>query len=266
MPIKSILCPCSRGRPQDLDHYQGRCKAPPFPEPRAQQILADVMGDTEHVNGAVTATRVLGCARATVIQDFVPAAYDLTKFEAAVDGTMLHEKMASNNLRRNAMIEFRVEGYMGGFKISAIIDRLYDGEITDWKSTGRYYGSFKPKDEHIVQVNIQRFLVLQNKLGPVKSMKLAYHFWGDGWEVFEAPEMDEEAILAFDPFGSGFRVQENGMSLALAASVIKGGGDAREVAKGLPLAGRKMKMGKGCACDWCPVAWECDRIEGIIGI
>jgi len=89
------------GKEVPLDHWHsGSCPRPPMPLPWIFSILGTTMGDTDHVDGKVSATRLTNCPRKVLIEDFVTPehpggglVFDPSRLNSANFGNAVHAWM-----------------------------------------------------------------------------------------------------------------------------------------------------------------------------
>jgi len=282
MRVTQWLCPLCG--PSPLDHFSEDAKAPCLrpclPPDDAANMLRDCKEDTTHVFGAITATRLLGCARKVAIEDTLPVALDPARYMAAHDGTEKHKALASQPQTsyllgelHGVQRELTVRGELWGLTVQATIDRLGAQGIIEYKTTKGWAKSNEAKvwPEQQVQVSIQSELARQ-QLGHALRVRLWYKFWSTGqWAYADVEPLSLDEVAAFKPHGGDYTVREIGEQLSAfyhdyesTKAANQTGVPPEPFIRRLPLAGRKMKFGKKSACEMCLVQRECDRLEGVV--
>lgn len=274
MRVTQWLCPLCG--PSPLDHFSEDakvpCPRPCLPPDDAANMLRDCKEDTTHVFGAITATRLLGCARRVAIEDTLPVALDPARYMAAHDGTEKHKALASQP-QNGTQRELTVRGQLWGLPVQATIDRISDRGIIEYKTTKGWAKSPSAKvwPEQQIQVSIQTELARQ-QLGQASRVRIWYKFWSTGgWAYADVEPLSLDEVAAFKPHGGDYTVREIGEQLsafyhdyesAKAANVQTV--PPEPFIRRLPLAGRKMRFGKKSGCETCLVQRECDRLEGVV--
>ncbi len=162
-----------------LDHYEptsndGTCRRPPFPVEWIRGILRRAGDDAFHAGGRITATRLLGCPRQTILCDTRSIAVDVRKMHSADSGSRLHASMLED-ADPGAYTEIAIPGApLFGVKIGGRVDTVRSdlSEIRDWKFHGEKSQGFKrsrrdkglPDRELAAQLNIYRLLIARSVL------------------------------------------------------------------------------------------------------
>lgn len=226
MQIRSLYCPCNERTDNPLDHYEREdcgAVAPGRPERWPLEcllaILEGAQSDKYHSGGRLTATRILGCPRETMILDNKAIVYDVRNGGAAFFGTLMHERMA-RLARPGAYKEIVIPPFeFGGYQLEGKTDRVKGdfSEIKDWKGHSEQTQNFKYKrfmegkvdHEGAAQLNIYRIGIAKSVLhidpAEYRPRLVLVHganvSWGSPpWFEAEQPIMSEEEILAMRPF------------------------------------------------------------------
>ena len=176
------------------------------------------------------------------------AQVDITRLESRLKGTMVHRLLETVD-PENA--ERAVRGRLFGLDVVGSIDRLRDGLVVDYKTSG---GKAKPSGvypEHVWQFECYRYLLAG--LGYSTRGWAVHYFWQFrewvGPFEHEGPVWTEEALGRFRPHGGQFTARE----IAHLAAEVEAG--ARPEA--IPMVGLSQTMGKGSACGYCEVEGAC---------
>jgi len=173
MQITGFRCQCKTD-PQailPLDHYSsGACPAPPFMAEWITTMLMGLAGDTEHCDGKITATRLLGCPRQSILSDEIPLALDVRRLHSGQAGTSWHKAIREGGARADSQYELRLPSTeLFGVEVSGRCDRvsLDWSEIEDWKTHGESSMGFKWRNaksgrvdrELAAQLNLYRLII-----------------------------------------------------------------------------------------------------------
>ena len=177
------------------------------------------------------------------------APVDITRLESRLKGTMVHrllETVDPDNAER------AVKGRLFGiYPIIGSIDRLRDGLVVDYKTSG---GKAKPTGvypEHVWQFECYRYLLA----GAGYSTRgwAVHYFWQFrewvGPFEHEGSVWTEEALGRFRPHGGQFTARE----IAHLAAEVESGAKPESI----PMVGQSQTMGKGSACGYCEVEGPC---------
>lgn len=225
MKIRSLYCACNERTDNPLDHYEKvDCGATPLGRPERmplewiRAILTNAQGDGRHTDGKMTATRVLGCPRETMIKDYHPIVYDVRSGNSTYHGTILH-KALEENARADYRAEVEIPEFeFGGYRVSGYSDVVAANGalIKDWKghaetSHGFKYERFKKGKldvEGAAQINLYRIGLAKARgvdPGTYRPKLLLVHganvrHGSEPWFEAEQPIMSEGQILALRPF------------------------------------------------------------------
>ena len=277
MKIKSLYCACNERTDNPLNHYaQSDCGAAPPGRPERLQleqinaILADAQGDKYHAGGRLTATRILGCPRETLILDNKEIVYDVRQGLTTWHGTVKHRALKEHAIP-GSYPEIRIAPFpFGEFEIEGVTDKVSADfkVIRDWKfhsqtSQGFKYERFRKgttDPEGAAQLNIYRIGIAKSilKVAPeeyrprlvlVHGAEVKYGEVGS----FEAeqPLMSEAEVLALRPFDDErepgtqpHTVKAIMQMLADATTAIRAGVDVDQVIREVPMVGRNVWVWK----------------------
>ena len=201
-----------------------------------------------HPRSGVHVTSCLSCPKRQALL-LAGASVDISRLESRLKGTMVHrllETVDPDNAER------AVKGKLFGIDpVIGSIDRLRDGLVVDYKTSG---GKSKPSGvypEHVWQFECYRYLLAG--LGYQTRGWAVHYFWQFrewvGPFEHEGPVWTEEALGRFRPHGGQFTARE---IAHLAAEVEKGAKP-----EDIPIVGLSQTMGKGSACGYCEVEGPC---------
>ena len=281
----------------------GRPACPPW---LARAIATGEQNDIRHAKLALTATRILGCPRAEWIKHTQDYWLDPMKVAVRQRGTELHARMAAALDPRwwitelNDPMRCTVEGRLfpqlvrdgavevdgsvvteAGVQVSAKLDamRLRDEhdrssvvEICDGKFPKDWSIKFRSKvgeakDDHSVQLSVQRLLLEQQQWFPenMRGGKVALTIWdhacgdSDGPVALAARGMGEEEILAAYAFhGDTHTIAENVIEWVVMLQAT-----ARATAADIelpPCTGATRFKGMGCL-KYCDVSRESELLS-----
>ena len=266
-------------------------------------ILEAATSDKYHAGGRMTATRVLGCPRESVILDNKEIVYDVRSGNQTKHGSMLHREM-ERCARPGTYQEIVIPPFeFGGYMLEGRTDKVAGdfSMIKDWK--GHSENSQKYKYEKFVkgasdpegaaQLNLYRIGIAKTVLNrPPEDYRpklILVHgantsFDGIPWYEQECPIMSEEQILnlhSFDddqnPGTQPFTVRDLMDQFATAHKRITAGEDVDAVINDMPLVGQNVWAWKwnkktrsrtrvpiGDKClKYCVAAETCMGIAGI---
>lgn len=293
MKVISLLCPCSPEQKLPLDHHD-HCKGVEgrrIPPKLARRILKSIESDESHRGGNITVTRLLGCARETLISDFLPIDLDLRTQLSMTWGLAMEGWIRGDD----AIPKKRLSGHLFGVEVSGEPDEI-NGLIDDYKVhnevTQRFTAAAPPKPELVAQLNLYRILhemqnpeLVRGKFGDYEVIERdskgmgAFHGANTPknspvppWFYQEIPLMTSEQIGAMRPLGGGYTVEEIAETLQTAVEKIImirqtpcTMNDIEAVArviKEVPLMGESQKYGKSTKCEYCSVALKCGELAG----
>ena len=287
MKIKGWWCP-TEGIEVPLDHYEsGACADEPMPAEWIMAIYDQNAGDTTHADLQITATRMMACPRKVAIEDGIPTAPDPMALNAMFQGTVRHYYM-QHKTRAGSYKEvvFPPEGAPPVPFLGTVIERATVDNATadlacikDYKTGSEASHNFTfsrgcPKEEQ-AQASIYKIVMERSMPGVSVEKAIIWHnaqvsgrSKAPAWYKFviprDVPWLSEEQIGEMHPKDSEFTVREH-IAQLLAHKVRIGAGESvRESIRKMPLVGRKMMGGKGC--QYCAVARECNRLEGIVNV
>lgn len=285
MPITSLFCPLCAQEFSDLGHWDsGPCKASAMQRSWWQAMLENQLLDARHRNGQVTVTRLLGCPREWMLQDFLPTMFHPHSSHTPHVGTLV-QAAAARACPDGWVAEREVKGKLFGLEVSASIDLSkmevdYQGQdacmgrICEGKFHSTDKDGYKPwtlKADHAVQVNMQRLLWEQQEPGlKVVEMKLSRaSMVGAGKEMpsWDVPPMSEEQIMQHRPGGGVFTVGQIAGMIVQALHPLNEATDMEGNIKAfVPLVGRSQFNEKKCTA-YCNLGCKrlCDEMEGIGG-
>lgn len=310
MKIKSLYCPCNERTDNPLDHYEREdCGAVPLGKPERvplewiTAVLAQATSDKYHADGRLTATRILGCPRESVILDNKEIVYDVRSGNQTYHGTLLHREL-ERCARPGAYQEIVIPPFqLGDYFVEGRTDRVAGdfSVIKDWKSHSENSQRFKYEyfmkgerdPEGAAQLNIYRIGIAKSvlkvepmeyrpKLVLVHGANVAFD--GVPWFEAEQPVLSEEQILALRPFDDAkhpgtqpFTVRELMKQHVDATTRIKAGEPIDDVIKSMPMVGQNVWAWKwnkaarshvrqaiGDKClKYCVAAEACMGLHGI---
>lgn len=180
MNLMGLRCACRPRAVLPLDHYtSGACPDPPFMLEWIEDILDDVTSDTLHRDGNITATRLLGCPRETVLLDNLPVALDPGRLHNAKWGSVFHDRLHQRAARGTyAEVSLPPDGaeppILFGVPVRGKVDKVRAdfSEICDWKTHGETSHQIKYRlkqagridRELAAQLNIYRILIARSVL------------------------------------------------------------------------------------------------------
>lgn len=278
MKLAGLSCPCTPETTLPLTHYEV-CEQPPVPKRLARRILQAIEEDTSHANGNITVTRLLGCPRATIIEDFIPVTFDVRSHLSISWGLAMEAWIREAS---DTPMKRRLKGPLFGVEVSGEPDEV-NGWLDDYKVHNEISQKFTvkeaPKPELAAQLNLYRLLFeMQDpewdaarevmvdkwtkKMAAWHGANVPKNSQVPAWYHQEVPLMSLKQIGEMRPLQGGYTVLEIVASLSGAVAEIKGGKGPVEVARSLPLVGESMKYGKAKKCDYCSVAGKCAELEG----
>jgi len=135
-------------------------------------MLERQQDDEFHADGRITATRLLGCPRQTILLDTRPVFLDLRRAYSAYVGSERHD--AIRRRTRGAFDELKLDAELFGTRVAGICDKVRHDmtEIVDWKFHGSVAQQMKwkrhragqPDRELAAQLNIYRLLIARSVL------------------------------------------------------------------------------------------------------
>lgn len=277
MKLAGLSCPCTPETTLPLDHYES-CENPPIPKRLAKRIIQAIQEDTSHTAGNITVTRLLGCARATVIEDFIPVVFDVRGHLSISWGLAMEAWIRE----AGAPTKQRLRGKLFGVEVSGEPDEV-NGWLDDYKVHNEISQKFTvqqaPKPELAAQLNLYRLLFeMQDpewdaarevmvdkwtkKMAAWHGANVPKNSAVPAWYHQEVPLMSLRQIEALRPLQGGYTVAEIAKHLEVAVHNIKQGANPEVVARTIPLMGETMKYGKASKCDYCSVKGKCGELEG----
>lgn len=271
MRVKSLFCACNGRTDNPLDHFQREgCGAAAkgaierWPLEWLLALLRQATSDKYHAGGRITATRVLGCPRETIILDNKEIeGLDVRGGNAAFWGTLAHREMEAL-AAPGVYQEITIPPFeFGGVMVEGKVDRV-SGDfsvILDWKTHNETSQGFKFDNyakggldaETAAQLNIYRIGIAKAvlKVDPVtyRPKLIAAHganvpHGKVSWFEAEAPIMTEEALLAMRPFDDDkhpgtqrYTMKELMEQLVDANAAITRGEPVDSVISAMPLVG-----------------------------
>ena len=294
MNIVGIKCRCST-EALSPDHYlRSECADPPMPFPWLMAILQRNLNDKTHRDNNLTVTRILGCPRATAIDDNLPNVVDLKHFNSPTWGTAIHEFMERHTPPGTfTEIVFPREGQEApmvlGVKLRGTLDVLSGNTVVmeDYKCTSessmRFRWNRKSTADPEVRAQCSLYKIIAEKCLPGTVIKEAV-IWNGAmtsakcvappWFKVPVDWMTEHEIGEMRPHGANYTVNEliaqHLQFQKELAEVTEPEGDARfdAVAKligKMPMVGRPMWNGAKCE-NYCASKETCYGIEGITTI
>jgi hypothetical protein len=300
MGLVGWICPVTREK-VEFGHFNtcghgigGRsCVSPAL----AAFAEAKALEDVRHAGMGVTATRTMGCPRATAIECLKTFHGDPRRVMLASRGSAAHEAVAKAldsgawYTEANDPMRLVVEGVLfkgldpdwpEGVKVSAMMDGLRRDltEIVDWKFPKDWSVKFrrgrgnKGTPEHGVQLNIIRLLLAQQEWAIREGYdpeKVKMTIWDHGFGMdLEGPEpmvvgaMSEGEILDVRPWGGQVTVRDRiGMLVELQQEMEGPVHDPDALLASAPLVGEKDMNGKRCgACLVEAICTELVRVHG----
>lgn len=289
MPCIGFICPSSRDR-VPFDHFEtcrhkrGRAAYPPaWARFEAQKIK----GDVRHATMDLTATRALGCPRATFLQGATDYHIDLTKAAKRTKGSMGHSVCAEYSDPEHWISEGQdptktvINGTIGEYKISMAADLLRADmlEIVDYKFKNDFSIRYRKPvlntkfdTNERCQLNMARIMLGQQKWATDKGYDpeaVLLTVWHGGCGKTEGPmqqdvpHITEDEILNSRP-GGGNHTVEQIIQLHEWARVryveAKTPEERKQIAASVPLVGVPMFSGDMCPI-YCDVWSECGQFK-----
>jgi len=293
VPIVGWICPIHRDE-VSFDHFdtcnalQGRAAYSPW---LARFAAEKILKDTRHLSLDLTATRVLGCPRATYLQTQFSYHVDPSKRALMDRGTALHGVAATMmgdrwGTEHTDLVRMTLVGKLFGHDISAAADAIRKdlGEIVDHKfpsdfsvqyrkkKQGRLRLSDKVGGNYVAQLNIERLLLAQQPWAVEAGYdpgNVLLTVWDHATGSNDPPEplavdhVEEDELASFHPSGGDATVVDIVEELTFAkqqevvpAQTIV---EKEQRAASLLLVGETQMDGKKCA-SYCDVEPACTKL------
>jgi hypothetical protein len=176
MPLIGLVCPNDVLVTFDrcLNDCTNRCT----PYPIAHSIILDNI-DNEHVGDMISATSMIGCMRKTYLERTNDYYDSFSNLWYSSRGVWMHSALEALEGDIRWELESRYSLDIDGFRISGRIDaydkinhHLYDYKTSKDKNV-EYIEKNGPKEDHIMQVSIYKYILDNNNI-PVDKVTIIY--------------------------------------------------------------------------------------------
>ena len=286
MACKGWICPMERTK-VPWDHFEectARAGYPAF-DPTMARFFAKKQEEydkrkveDERSGFGPSATRLLGCPRAAVIEREMDWWINPANSAMMIRGSMQHEKWEQETDEEQWTSERRFTGKLGGKDVVVVVDahRKDWSEILDRKFPNDFSVRFRgteAKPDHRVQLNIARLLIAQDE----EAIKEGYDpdrvkltLWdygigqGDPPKALTVKHMTEAQVLQHHGGSTGkntakYTVENNLELLAWAEEQKRNGVEGETIAASLPMVGETQFNGDKCT-KYCGVERECSSL------